>query len=137
MNDDITRIVDGLIERISAAGLIAANGFRGCLDSELDDLARYLNLPLPGAYRRVLRQCGHFEGYTFPRPSGSTAPRGNAGGCHRLAEMTPAFTFAPSRSLRFADRSSANSTSRDRAPIATVLALVAIVAHQKKMIRRN
>lgn len=71
MNDDLTRIVDGLIERISTAGLIDPNGFRGCLDSELDDLARYLKLPLPAAYRRVLRQCGHFEGYTFLAPAHS------------------------------------------------------------------
>ncbi|MCA9098114.1 MAG: SMI1/KNR4 family protein, partial [Planctomycetaceae bacterium] len=68
MNDDISKTVDAILGRISDAGLIPADRFVGCSEAQLDALARFVNLPLPTAYRHLLKKCGHFEGYTFLDP---------------------------------------------------------------------
>ncbi len=71
MTDDLSRLVDGILERIVDAELITPDLFRGCSESSLDALARYFGFPLPAAYRRVLERCGRCDGYTFLSPPGS------------------------------------------------------------------
>lgn len=72
MNTDIFKTVDAILDRITAADLLPQGKFHGCSETQLNALIRYINLPLPAAYRRVLEMCGHFEGWTFLNPWGTT-----------------------------------------------------------------
>ena len=65
--DDVSKRVDEILSRITVE-VVPLRYLKGCSDAELDGLARYLDVPLPAAFRRVLERCGKFDGYTFLSP---------------------------------------------------------------------